>query len=193
MKTIWDRIHVWLAEHAPEVLASLRPPATNEQVRAAEEAMGVHFPADVKACYRIHDGQGAVEGEYEPPGFLYGWEWHSLEDVLGEWRTHKELVDDGTFTSDIRSNPRGPIRDDWWHPKWIPLTANGGGDHHCLDLAPKRGGRVGQIIIWWHDDSHRVVLARSLTQWLADFADELEAGEYTTSPDYHGLVHVSDL
>src|SRR4051812_40325535 len=41
LTTIWDRIHVWLAANAPEVLASLRPGATDEAICAAEETMAV--------------------------------------------------------------------------------------------------------------------------------------------------------
>jgi cell wall assembly regulator SMI1 len=103
-----------------------------------------------------------------------------------------QLVDDGTF-ADLQSEPEGPIRTEWWHPKWIPLTADGGGNHRCLDLAPRRGGRMGQIISWWHDDAGRIVMARSFTRWLDDFAEELETGEWAWHPDYDGLVPVDEL
>src|SRR5947209_8559740 len=97
MKTVWDRIHVWLAAHAPGVLASLAPGATGGQIRAAEEALGVTLPDDVRACYRIHDGQKAPEGFCGPPGFLYGWEWHSLEGVVSEWSCNTGLLQEGAF------------------------------------------------------------------------------------------------
>ena len=41
MKTIWDRIHVWLQANAPDVLASLRPGASDEQVRSAAQAASI--------------------------------------------------------------------------------------------------------------------------------------------------------
>jgi cell wall assembly regulator SMI1 len=85
MKTIWDRIHTWLAFHAPAVLASLRPGASERQVRAAEEAMQVTLPDDVRACYRIHDGQDPAANGWRPP-FLHGWGWLPLEDVVAQWR-----------------------------------------------------------------------------------------------------------
>jgi cell wall assembly regulator SMI1 len=199
MKLIWDRIHIWLAAHAPEVLESLRPGATEKAIRAAEEAMGVTLPDDVRACYRIHDGQQPVlvnvaywPGLVSVPGFLYGDPWMSLEDMVGTWDTLSSLL--GEFAG-ISSSPRGPIRSDWWHPKWLPVTEyGGGGDYHCLDLAPKSRGKVGQVIYWLHDDAARGVVAKSFTEWLGAFARDLERGQYTTAPNQtDGLIHVRDL
>ena len=64
----------------------------------------------------------------------------------------------------------------------------------CLDLAPKSRGHVGQVIFWCHDSPQRGVLAKSLPEYLARFALELEQGEYTTVPDKHGpgLIRVRD-
>jgi cell wall assembly regulator SMI1 len=191
MKVVWDRIHTWLRAHAPAVLDSLGPGATDAEIREAESEMDITFPDDVRAAYRIHDGQGHGEPEWEIPSFLYGWEWMCLDRVVGDWGILKSLLDRGTF-ADARSAPRGPIRNDWWHPKWIPLTHDGGCSHHCLDLDPGRGGRVGQVILWWKDQGAARVPAPSFGEWLARFADELEAGRYTTSPEYVGLVRVSD-
>jgi cell wall assembly regulator SMI1 len=200
MKIIWDRIHRWLDRHAPHVLASLKPGASEEQIRAAEQALGVTFPDDVKLCYRIHDGQQEVPVpvSYWPdlrtvPGFLQGDHWFSLEDMVDTWRMLKGLLDDGSFDQ-ARSFPHGPIRTDWWHPRWIPVADCGCGDLRCLDLAPRSRGKVGQVIDWDHAASDRSVIARSMTAWLAGFADDLEDGEYTTALDQTpGLIHISDL
>jgi cell wall assembly regulator SMI1 len=192
MKTIWDRIHVWLAANAPKVLKSLRPGASEDAIAAAEREMGVTFPEDVKACYRIHDGQRKLKGRHWPPDFLDGAEWHSLDSMLREWRSMMSLVNDGTFAQ-WRSKPDGPIKTEWWHPAWIPLTSNHSGQLDCLDLAPEPGGQIGQIICWWHDDAARDLGADSFTEWLEMFADDLDDGEWTTDPRYHGLVSIHDI
>jgi uncharacterized protein (TIGR02996 family) len=197
----WVRIHSWLKMHCPVVLASLGPPATDEQFRAAEQAMGVELPEEVKDCYRIHDGQRVIPTPvgYAShlrciPAFLYGEDWPGLADMVERWRGMKELLDGGTFAK-IKGQPRGPIRSDWWHPKWLPLTEDHSGHMRCLDLAPKGRGRVGQVIYWCHDDPSRGVLANSLPEWLTQFALSVERGEYTTAPDKHGpgLIRVRDL
>jgi cell wall assembly regulator SMI1 len=185
VKDTWDRIDTWLRENAPDVQAALRPGASEEQIRSAEEAMGVSFPDEVKAAYRIHDGCSGA-------GFLYGWEWLSLERMVSEWKVWKDLLDGGDFDG-INSRPHRAIRNDWWHPSWIPLTYDGGGNHHCLDLAPAKRGRVGQIIMMWHDDSERPLEADSFAAWLEAFADFLEAGDYGYGEQYGGLVPVEDL
>jgi len=195
MKRTWDRIHVWLAGHAPRVLASLRPGATDEAIRAAEAELSASLPDDVRACYRIHDGQAASERLLGwAPSFLYGQEWYALERVLDSWRVLKRLAGAGIFTR-RRSQPDGPIRKEWWHPAWIPLTSDHTACHYCLDLAPLARGNVGQIILWQNDDPGRLLEATSFRAWLDDFADELEDGVWRTHPDYDGILpfdHVSD-
>lgn len=200
LEDTWCRIRGWLATNAPDVLTSLAPPATDDQFRAAEDAMGVKLPAEVRACYRIHDGQQPVPTPLPSnpalrcvPAFLDGEDWLSLDRMVESWRMMKRLLDAGSFPHS--GLPRGPVRPDWWHPHWLPLTESQSGYMTCLDLAPASGGRVGQVLRWCHDDPFRGVAAPSLGDWLAEFAEELEAGEYTTAPDAYGpgLVRVDDL
>jgi cell wall assembly regulator SMI1 len=110
---------------------------------------------------------------------------------MDEWRVWKELLDGGDF-DDSSSKPDGPIQTDWWNPKWIPLSYNGSGDHHCLDLDPAPGGQVGQIITVWHDWEHREVIASNFQAWLEQFADDLESGKYSVSEEYGGLVKLDE-
>ncbi len=77
MESAWARIERWLAESAPEVLDSLQPGATDEQISNTEAALGVTFPEDVRASYRIHDGQSP-----HGPGFVDAWEFLSPSRVL---------------------------------------------------------------------------------------------------------------
>jgi len=192
MKTVWDRIHVWLQANAPEVLANLRPGATEEAIRAAEAEMGVTLPDDVRASYLVHDGQEVLRDAGCGRAFLYGWELCSLARILQSWRCHKDLLDNGTF-DDVKSDPSSKVRRDWWHPAWVPVTNSGMGYCHCIDLAPKKAGRRGQIILWCHDEGERPVQAASFAQWLDRFARELAWGRWVTHPDYSGLVHVRDV
>jgi len=182
MDQTWERIEAWLAVNAPAVAAGLNPPASPESLAATEQFLGVQFPDDVRASYLRHDGQQSYS-----PGLLEGWEWLSLERIRGEWQVWKDLLDGGDFNG-IESDADGRgVRKDWWNPAWIPLTYSGGGDHHCLDLAPGKRGVHGQIIEMWHDEGSRPVVARSFGEWLADFADGFEAGQYEMSVECHGL------
>jgi cell wall assembly regulator SMI1 len=174
MKTIWDRIHTWLAAHAPAVLASLRPGAMEAEIRAAEEAMGVTLPEDVRACYRIHDGQNPEANGWRLL-LWHCWAWLPLEDMVAEWRLWQSALES---MGENYGEPDGPIRAHYWYPAWVPVTSGIRGDNACLDLAPAAGGRVGQVIEAIKDAHHRDLLAGSFTEWLEQFADDLEDDAY---------------
>ncbi|QDV37574.1 SMI1/KNR4 family protein [Tautonia plasticadhaerens] len=182
MEHVWDRIETWLRANAPECLASLRPGATDEQIAEAEAYLEVSFPEDVRASYRIHDGQ-----ESDGPGLLDAEEFLSLGRIRSEWAVWKGLPDGGDFDG-IRSDLDEGVRDDWWNPRWIPLTYNGSGDHRCLDLDPAPGREAGQVIEMWHDEPSRPRVAGSFRSWLEGFTNDLEAGRYILSEEYGGLV-----
>ena len=85
MKVVWQRIHTWLDANAPAGYGLLRPGASLKEIRAAEKAMGLKFPDDIKASYRIHDGQdtqarygrGLVGGEV--------WRLIPLQEIVELW------------------------------------------------------------------------------------------------------------
>jgi cell wall assembly regulator SMI1 len=175
MKRIWDRIHVWLSANAPEVLASLRPGASDEQIRAAEAVMGLALPDDVSECYRIHDGQEVTEGRQFPLDFLNGLGWNSLASMVASRRAQAELAARGDFieyegsTSEYLVRPR-------YHPRWAPLVQGMWGRlglaFEGLDL-DEPGGR---IVISFREADLRGVVASSFREWLTRFVEELEAG-----------------
>jgi cell wall assembly regulator SMI1 len=203
LEDAWAHIHAWLAANAPVVMESLRPPASDEQIRDAEASMGhVVLPPEVRACYRVHDGQQSVPmplpscpKRQDVPGFLYGERWLNLDLMVEHWRIKKKLFDEQAFFR-RPGEPHGPIYPVWWHPLWIPLTTDQYGYMKCLDLIPAgKGGRVGQVIYWCNDEPSRGLVSPGLTDYLAQFADELENGEWTTIPDKYGpsLVSIDQL
>ena len=187
MREVWDRIDAWLRVNAPGILASPRPGATDGQIAEAERSLGVTFPEPVRDSYRVHDGQRPDGGR-----LIEGWEFLSLERIEDEWKVWRGLLDGGDFQG-IASEPDEGIRPDWWNPRWIPLTYDGAGNHHCLDLDPAPGGEAGQIIEMWHDELSRPLVSRSYREWLAGFAADLEAGLYVHSEDYGGLVERDEI
>lgn len=60
----WARMEMALTP-APQILASLRPPATEERLREFEERTGYRFSPAHRASLLIHDGQESVQdGEF---------------------------------------------------------------------------------------------------------------------------------
>src|SRR5262245_7500061 len=136
MKTIWDRISVWLAANAPAVAESLHPGATDRKIRAVERKLGLPLPEDVKASYRIHDGQKLVD-----EGFLYGRRMNRLDDMV-------------------------KARDFLDSPAWVPIASGERGEFFCLDLSNEGSGRIllwwPDLD---YDDEGPAVMARSFTSW----------------------------
>ncbi|MBV9867972.1 MAG: SMI1/KNR4 family protein [Abitibacteriaceae bacterium] len=187
MPALWKRFEAWLDANAPVLLETLRPGATEEQIKQAELFLSVQFPDDFKAAYRIHNGQ-----THYHHGLIDGRELLSLVRIQDEWKVWKDLLDGGVF-QDCTSEPTGPIRDDWWNAQWIPITYDGSGNHDCLDLAPAAGGHIGQIIDFWHDDATREVKAESFGAWFAAVVEGCEAGQYVFSEEYFGIVSREDV
>jgi cell wall assembly regulator SMI1 len=190
MQDIWKRIEKSLRDVAPAALGTLSAGASAKVIGSAEKALGITFPQEVIESYRVHDGQSDAA-----PELFDGWRLLPMDRVVAEWTVWKKLLDGGEFKG--RQSDAAPHHvSDWWNPAWIPLTSNGAGDHHCLDLAPGRGGRSGQIIQMQHDGPERALVADSFRQWLADRAEELSttAAITTGAPKSSGAaVAMEDL
>jgi cell wall assembly regulator SMI1 len=169
MNNSWQRIENWLTTNAPDILRGLRPPASPIAIDKASIAVGIDLPTDLlEGLYHVHDGQKS-----NAQNLLDEWELLPLARVSTEWRMLKELRDEGDFES-TKSRSSGITRQDWWHPQWIPFAANGAGDFLCTDLAPGPKGTLGQVIVFRHEDATRELVATSVKQLFADYAQALE-------------------
>jgi cell wall assembly regulator SMI1 len=175
----WKKIEAWLEEYVPEVLEDLNGPATIANIRATESAMSVKLPKDMVDAYRIHDGQ---DGGAPPVGG--DWQVLRLKTVVKQWKILKVLLDKGTFaTADADVKAVGPVRPVWWNARWIPFGFAANGDLICVDLDPAKGGTVGQIIVFLHDNEVRTCVAKSLTKWLDQLASDLAKGKVVIGAD----------
>jgi cell wall assembly regulator SMI1 len=133
--------------------------ASAKAIAATEKVLGAKLPGDVVAFYRRHDGsddQPAVDGR----------ELLSLARIVSEWKIWKDLFDQGTFEENDHGMPGPGVQKKWWIPEWVPVTYDGAGNHHVIDLAPAPGGTYGQVLSFWHDDDSRTVVAESFLEWL---------------------------
>ena len=176
----WKRIEKWLAENAPPLAGRLGKPATLGTIFRTEKALGVELPDDVRASYMVHNGTGDMN-LFPSADYL------SLEGMVFQYKSWKQLVEEGTFGDEV-SSPEGPIRTVHYHLRWIPVSHNGGGDHTLIDLAPAKGGKVGQLIDFSHETGPERVAARSMTEYLSGVAAVLEAGVAW----FYNYPHVDD-
>lgn len=186
IETIWNGFKNWIAENASDLQNSLNPGASNEQLDALEKLIGKDLPSDVRAIYKVHNGQDSAE-----PGLLIGEEFLSLSRMADEWIIWKELLDADTFSDEngeFTSSPDEGVKNNWWNPAWIPVSYDGAGNHYCIDLDPDENGTYGQIVRMWHDSDERELVADSMKEWLADYVQNLEDGKCFFSEEYGGIV-----
>jgi hypothetical protein len=172
MKAIWDRIHIWLDAHAPAGYGDLRPGAGADEIRAAEETLGLKLADDVVASYRIHDGQG------NGPGLVGGEGWWllPLERMVKQWRDWSD------------ADPRDAYL--------VPFAWIGTGDYVLLNLDPDfrnldpEAEEPGYLVVRRKGDDPDPFMP-SFSFWLEDFADELESGRFAYS-ERHGEVMYAD-
>ncbi|GAA1100929.1 SMI1/KNR4 family protein [Kitasatospora arboriphila] len=129
----WRRIDAWPAVHAPAASAALRPPAGADAVEAAERALDVPFPAELRESLGCHDGATGWTGllpEQSPLG---------AADIAehGRMRLETAAGTDGLVTRPWDDEP-------WWHPLWVPRAESADGGVQVIDLRPGPGsGRLG--------------------------------------------------
>jgi cell wall assembly regulator SMI1 len=182
MEKLWNHIKDWMRQYAPELLKDLNPGATEADFQALETMIGVTLPEDFKDFYRVHNGQ-------TPTSQVTLWgseELLSTQRIAEEWKVWKDLYDAGEFKGNT-SEPDMGIRNDWWNPKWIPLTYDGAGNHDCLDLDPAADGVSGQVIRMWHDDETRELVGEQFGQWVAYYVEDLQEGRFVYQEEY-GIV-----
>ena len=91
MREIWTRIEAWLRAHVPSGANVLSPGAADEEIAATERFLGVSFPEDFQASFRLHNGQSGG------PWLMWGCELLSLSRIREEWSAWKDLLDRATF------------------------------------------------------------------------------------------------
>lgn len=187
-----------LAQKYPE--ASVELPYTFELNAGASEAdfakmeqvLGYALPEEFKELYRVANGEPDIDGVFASE------EWLSIDRIISEYNIWNQIYQKGFFQhedgTDFGCTPEdASIKADfWWNPKWIPLSADGGGDGKMIDLDPSEQGTAGQIIQMWHDDSRREKAANSLREFLQNYVQDLEAGRYVLDAEY-GVILQSEL
>src|SRR5262249_40784079 len=147
---------------------------TEQEIREAEEAMGLALPEDVRESYRAHNGTN--HAGFFPAG-LRG-VLLSLHDMVRAWRMWKRFVERDTLGGRRPEDVAKGVRRDSLNVGWVPFHSNGGGDYDCGALAPAPGGTAGQIITMNHETGEHRLIAPSLRHWLHNFAHDLEDGTY---------------
>lgn len=203
----WRHIESWTAKHNPDLNATLGDPCTHNDITHAEEDLAVTLPAAVRVSLRIHDGQEDLESMTGVSGLIYGLQLMTLDQIVEmteKWRSVAKNLGrvsksdrEATVSSSSQSGdamkkkqfklphipqqdsiPRNSIQPVYAHPAWIPLLTDNAGNHVGVDLAPASEGKYAQVIIFGRDFDTKFVVAPNWGDFLLDFANDLEAGNW---------------
>src|SRR5262245_20548225 len=101
MKELWDRIRAWFTKNGLPEHLEWAPPATEEEIAAAEAELGVRLPHDLRETYQLLNGDGD-SGIFQDHYLL------PLHGVVRRWKTLTEALEAGLF-SEMVPAPKGPI------------------------------------------------------------------------------------
>lgn len=178
----FDDIKEWLADHgADAILATLNPPATDEALAAVERDIGHSLPLELRAMYRVHDGQRSLG--VPDQNTLFPHEFGCFFDATNAARLDNASrfihPPDG---SRVTKNPAQTVPREWFHfdesltkssalrpeecsSAWFTFAWN----ETFLGLVHLSTGRVFR----WVKDEGLSFVAESFGAFVVQFADDL--------------------
>ena len=140
----------------------LHPPATEQDIAAAEKRLGLRFPAELRELYLIANGSAG--------GLMLSYPLYSLDELTEQYAGWHDLIfgsggmaGDNLIETLYASQPPQTVQLRYWLPGWLPLCGDGNGNHVALDLSPAERGTPGQLITMGADEDDHQQLALSLS------------------------------
>ena len=186
MQDKWNQITTQLTTHNATDLIHLNPGATDEQIKALEDVIGLSLPESMKSFYRIHNGQSGGFGLFFGLAFL------PLESIAENWQEWTDLLfmnEDEDILDSMASEPEGYVKTLYANSKWIPFTHDQSGNHMGVDFDPDTEGTAGQVITFGRDDDIKVVKANSFEAYIEKFIDELNSLSWEMYPDAGWVIN----
>lgn len=174
IEAIWTDIEAWLAEHAPDRHAELRPGASEAAIAELERRIGNKLPADYAASLARHDGATNLSS------YVY----QDSKSVAASWEA---MLDTPVEGREIDAPEAGIIQPIWWSKAWIPFAEDSGGNLLCLDLDPGPEGDKGQVLVFEMSMGPGPEGHASFGEWLEDYRDGLLEGRFVV--DESGFIY----
>ncbi|NED14567.1 SMI1/KNR4 family protein [Streptomyces sp. SID9124] len=172
----------WLADYTPPSYAALEAGASDHEIAAVEEALGVGVPEELKALWRLSAGEKGVNGS----GLMLGdWTLMPLDAVIEVHQTQTQMQmemrlrdtdgEDATEDDDLLA---------LWQPSWIPFCSS-----HPDDTVNGLyvNGRTGEVCRWSRY-GEREREYESLPAYLELMAVSLEAPLTAAGPEKPGML-----
>jgi cell wall assembly regulator SMI1 len=151
------RLERWLGQHRRKFLKSLPPGATPKELDELQGCLGIPLPVELRSLLAWHNGQGEdFIGRFEGDWLLM-----SCRNIAATW-------------NDLLQDPAAG-----WNKKWIPFLDNDAGDFLFLDTS-RQGSPLRYFCLGEKDQA---TAAPSLAEWLREFVDNVERGNYAEDPE----------
>ncbi|MFI1676312.1 SMI1/KNR4 family protein [Streptomyces sp. NPDC020607] len=159
----WQRIDPWLERNAPATWANLLPGASEAEIEALQDSLGVRLPVGLRALWSRRAGVGP-----DPtPGFMPGESVLMPFEVVRRTYQLKMQLRQGDEEAQRRTGSTEEIT--VWRPSWIPFAAIGADALSGLSVDAETGR-----IWYWCEYAERSVQFESLTDFMEEMADVLE-------------------
>ncbi|MVP01147.1 SMI1/KNR4 family protein [Paenibacillus lutrae] len=152
----------------PQFLSGMNEGASEEDIQELETRTGFRLPEAFKQLLRIHNGEKEYRGIFMGLGFL------STQEMLRNWNSYRELTDE--VWGSVLSFESGKIQEYAYHPGWLPIADDGGGNYLGIDFAPGESGISGQIINYGSDETELFVIADSFGELLDVILEQFRNG-----------------
>ncbi|GIM96237.1 SMI1/KNR4 family protein [Paractinoplanes toevensis] len=130
----WAVLVAGLQRYCPEVLAWIRPAASPDDLRLAEETLGRPLPADLVRWWQLADGMtkhtSLIPQSYTP---------YSVREALSDRRTwlevsaHADRYEPDDYDECLAA-PAGTGCSGWFLPQWLPVAGDDAGGTLFVDL-----------------------------------------------------------
>ena len=154
--------------------------ASEKELQAFEERLGIRLPSDFKALYSYKNGSKSfsilpcVIDQRELPFSLMSLK--EMESCKKYFQNRDALLTEfpDYFSSQDLENMRDSrIKSYLFNKKWFPFAQYCDSCYLMLDFDPDREGQEGQIICYIHDPDEIIYVAESLTELIEGIVDEI--------------------
>ena len=132
IKSTYASLEAWLKDHSEKMYSALQDPASAEDLKALEDALGQKLPAELRAALEIHDGRPAFDS----------YRLLRADRIKDRYESEMANVDKPADAGN------GTCRPVMWSKGWIPFAEDGSQNFLCIDLDPGKKGTSGQVIRW---------------------------------------------
>lgn len=175
MQNIWQSIETELYRRTSGLGGPLRPGASKSVIEQTEKQLGLSLPAEVKACYQIHNGSaGAILGT---------WKWLPLEELCQEWQSMRARPYPPSVIVEF------PFASGEENDYWVLMMRNGSTGQLYLHFDAGDNGR-SEYVLFYEEPSAPPphIVASNLRQLLQIIAKQL-VGKITVFEEGTGRIH----